>query len=281
MNIAGKLISATVLVLAFSAPVFPQDELTKDTVIVTVNGAEIKLGHVLSLASRLPAQYSSIEDKDLYAGIVDQLVQQQLLSAIVKEETADLRMASENERRALFATEAIQGIYDAALTEQAIKERYTTLYENADPIPEYGASHILVKTEDEAKEIVKQLDGGADFAELAKEKSTGPSGVQGGELGWSRIGSLVPEFEEVMVKLEEGQVSAPVKTQFGWHVIKLTGKRDQPVPEMEIVRAEIEDRLRAVALEKRISQLETEGKIERYKDEVDPSIVRKFELLKD
>jgi peptidyl-prolyl cis-trans isomerase C len=235
----------------------------------------------LSLASRIPEEYTRIDDSQLYAGIVDQLVQQQLLTDLVEEETTELRLAAENEHRALFATEAIQRIYEAGLTEDAIKEKYTTLYVYAEPIPEFSARHILVKTEDEAKEIAKQLEGGADFAELAKEKSTGPSGVQGGDLGWNGIGSLVPEFEAVMVKLDEGQISAPVKTSFGWHVIKLTGKRDQPVPELDLVRAEIEDAIKAGVLEKRISELETEGTIERNVDEIDPSIIRKFELLKD
>lgn len=281
MNIAGKLVSTAAMVLAFSTPGFSQDEVTKETVLVTVNGTDITVGHVLSLASRIPEEYTRIDDSQLYAGIVDQLVQQQLLSGLIEEETTELRLAAENEHRALYATEAIQRIYEAGLTEDAIKEKYTALYVNAEPIPEFGARHILVKTKDEANEIVTQLEKGADFVELAKEKSTGPSGVTGGDLGWNGIGSLVPEFEAVMVKLEEGQVSAPVKTQFGWHVIKLTGKRDQPVPELDQVRAEIEDAIKAGTLEKRISQLETEGKIERNVDEIDPSIIRKFELLKD
>ena len=281
MKTSSRIIATTAAVLMLTAPGFSQDEPTKDTIVAIVNSTDITLGHVLSLASRLPDQYLGIEDKDLFAGIIDQLVQQQLLSDLVVEETVELRLAAENEKRALFASEAIQDVYTEALTEDAIKEQYSALYENAAPIPEYNPSHILVKTEDEAKEIVKLLAADDDFAQLAKEKSTGPSGPGGGDLDWGGLGRLVPEFEAVMVQLEIGAVSEPVKTQFGWHVIKLNGKRSQPAPELETVRAEIEENLKAAALEKKISQLETAGKIERIEQEFDPSIVRKFELLED
>lgn len=281
MGITGKLISTAAAIAAFSTPCFSEDAPTRETVVVTVNGTDITLGHVLSLASRLPDQYLGIEDKDLYAGIVDQLVQQQLLSTLITEESTELRLAGENEKRALFATEAIEGIYSTALTEDAINAQYEVLYNDTAPIQEYKASHILVKTEDEAKGLVEMLNGGGDFTELAKEKSTGPSGPQGGDLGWVGLGQFVPEFEAVMVKLNTGQVSAPVKTQFGWHVIKLDETRNKPLPTLEEVRDEIVEVLKSAALEKRISELETSAKIDRKENEIDPSNVKRFELLQD
>jgi peptidyl-prolyl cis-trans isomerase C len=281
MGIAGKLISTMAVIAAFSSPSFSEDAPTIETVVVTVNGTDITLGHVLSLASRLPDQYLGIADKDLYAGIVDQLVQQQLLSSLITEESTELRLAGENEKRALFATDAIESIYSDALTEDAIKAKYETLYSNATPIQEYNASHILVKTEDEAKELAKLLADGGDFVELAKEKSTGPSGPQGGDLGWVGLGQFVPEFEAVMVKLNIGQISEPVKTQFGWHVIKLDEMRVKPIPKLEEVQSEIEEELRSAALAKRVSELETSAQIDRKEGEIDPSIVKKFELLQE
>lgn len=281
MGITGKIITTAAMVLALSAPSFSQDAPTKATVVASVNGTDITIGHVLALASRLPEQYLNISDKDLYAGIIDQLVQQELLSALITEETSGLKLAAENEKRALFASEATENIYDTALTEEAVMAQYNTLYLNAEPILEYNPSHILVKTVDEAKAIIKQLEGGADFAKLAKEKSTGPSNVQGGELGWVGKGQFVPEFETAMLELEAGQISAPVETQFGWHVIKLSETRNQPVPELEAVREGIEEGIRSEALGKRISELETTGKIARNEEIINPSIVWKFELLKD
>ncbi len=281
MNIMGKLFTTAAVVLTFSTASLAEDAPTRDTVVASVNGANITLGHVVSLASRLPEQYQAIEDDKLFEGIIDQLVQQQLLSALIAEETTALKLASENERRALYATEAIENVYDDAVTEEAVKAQYEELYVKAEPVPEYEASHILVETEEEAKEIIAQLEGDADFAELAKEKSTGPSGASGGALGWAGLGQFVPEFETAMVALEVGQVSEPVKTQFGWHVIKLTETRNQPVPELETVRGEIEEGLKTAALTNKITELEASGKIERLGAEFDPSVVRNLDLIKD
>ena len=281
MRVTGKFMATVATVLALCTSGFAQEAPTRETVIATVNGTDITLGHVLALANRLPNQYMGIEDKNLYAGIVDQLVQQQLLSDLIKEETVELKLASENDHRVLFATEAIEGIYDEALTEEAINKRYTEIYLNVEPIPEFNTSHILVGTEEEAKAIVTQLSDGADFAELAKEKSTGPSGPNGGSLGWTGKGSFVPEFEAAMLGLKTGEVSVPVKTQFGWHVIKLNEARDKPAQKLDVVRDEIEDGLRAEALDKKVSELEASGNIERKDQDIDPSVVKKFELLKD
>ena len=281
MRVTGKFMATVATVLALCTSGFAQEAPTRETVIATVNGTDITLGHVLALANRLPDQYMGIEDKNLYVGIVDQLVQQQLLSDLIKEETVELKLASENDHRVLFATEAIEGIYDEALTEEAINKRYTEIYLNVEPIPEFNTSHILVGTEEEAKAIVTQLSDGADFAELAKEKSTGPSGPNGGSLGWTGKGSFVPKFEAAMLGLKAGEVSVPVKTQFGWHVIKLNEARDKPAQKLDVVRDEIEDGLRAEALDKKVSELEASGNIERKDQDIDPSVVKKFELLKD
>lgn len=281
MGNTGKFMATAATLLVFCAPGFAQEAPTRETVVATVNGTDITLGHVLALANRLPDQYMGVEDKNLYAGIVDQLVQQQLLSDLIKTETAELKLATENERRALYATEAIEDIYAKALTEETVNGRYKSVYLNAEPITEYKSSHILVKTEEEAKTLVEQLSGGADFAELAKEKSTGPTSVNGGNLGWAGKGSFVSEFEAAMIGLKVGEVSTPIKTQFGWHVIKLNETRNKPVPKLDIVRDEIENALRAEALEKRIAELEAAGGVERKDQDIDPSFVKKFELLKD
>ena len=281
MGITCRIITIATAVVALSTPSFAQEEPTKETVIVVANGTEITLGHVLSLASRLPDQFLGVADKDLFAGIVEQLVQQELLRSLITEETAELKLAIENERRALIAGEAIKNIYSAALSEDAIQQRYAMLYKDADPIPEYNPRHILVETESEAKEIVKLLADGGDFAQLAKEKSTGPTGAKGGDLGWVGPGQFVPEFEAAMAQLKEGEVSAPVKTQFGWHVIELVKVRDQAAPELAVVLNEIEETLKVAALEKRISELEVAGGIVRSEQEIDPSFVKKFELLEN
>lgn len=281
MGITRRLITIATTALVLSAPVYAEEEPSKETVIATINGTDITLGHVISLASRLPEQYLDIENKDLYAGIVEQLIQQQLLGSLITEETTVIKLATDNERRALLATEAIDRISVEALTQEAIDEQYNTAYKNEEPIPEYHASHILVETEAEAQRIAEMLAGGADFAETAKQMSTGPSGPSGGDLGWTGLGQLVPEFEATMIALEAGQVSVPVKTDFGWHVIKLNEKRNQPEPELATVLEEIKQALTSAAIDERISQLKESVNIVRNEQEIDPSFIKKFEILQD
>jgi peptidyl-prolyl cis-trans isomerase C len=281
MGITRRIITIATTALVLSAPVYAEEEPSKETVIATINGTDITLGHVISLASRLPEQYLDIENKDLYAGIVEQLIQQQLLGSLITKETTVIKLATDNEKRALLATEAIDRISVEALTQEAIDEQYNTAYKNEEPIPEYHAGHILVETEAEAQRIAEMLAGDADFAETAKQMSTGPSGSSGGDLGWTGLGQLVPEFEATMIALEAGQVSVPVKTDFGWHVIKLNEKRNQPEPELATVLEEIKQTLTSAAIDKRISQLKESVNIVRNEQEIDPSFVKKFEILKD
>ncbi|MGR3467098.1 MAG: peptidylprolyl isomerase, partial [Shimia sp.] len=118
----------------------------------------------------------------------------------------------------------------------------------------------------EAQQIVTDLDGGADFAELAMERSTGPSGPRGGELGWFGAGMMVAPFQEAVETLEVGGVSAPVQTQFGWHVITLNDIRTTEPPAFEAVREDIEGQLRSEALEARIDELRDAAEIARTED---------------
>ena len=258
-----------------------QEVTPKETVVAVVDDKEITLGHLLSLASRLPEEYLTVPAEDLYKGILKQLIQQELLTGLIDEESPVLRLAVENEINALYASEAVAQIYKNAASDENIKKHYTDVYLTADLEPEFKASHILVETEKEADALVKELKDGADFAELAKEKSTGPSGENGGDLGWFGIGQMVPEFETAVLELQAGQISEPVKTQFGWHVIKLLEKRDQPVQPLEVVRAEIEEDLKKAALESKLRELEINAKVYRPEVDFDYEIITEFDLLKD
>jgi peptidyl-prolyl cis-trans isomerase C len=136
---------------------------------------------------------------------------------------------------------------------------------------EVRARHILVETEDEAKAISQQIKGGADFAELAKEKSKDPgSAKEGGDLGYFAKGSMVPEFAEVAFKMYPGQVSNPVKTQFGWHIIKLEDKRSRQVPDFDQVRNQIEAFVARRSQSEFVTQLRETAKIERLEKPATP-----------
>ena len=144
---------------------------------------------------------------------------------------------------------------------------------SATPGKEFNAAHILVETEEEAKALKAELDGGADFATLAKEKSVGPSGPNGGDLGWFGVGMMVKPFEDAVVGLEPGQVSDPVQTQFGWHVIKLNETRDAAAPSLDEKREELEGELRSAAVESHVRELTEGAEIVKMVDGIDPAIL--------
>ena len=159
-----------------------------------------------------------------------------------------------------------------ALSEEAINAAYKAQYVDQDPGKEFNASHILVETEEDAAAIVESLAAGADFAETAKEKSTGPSGPNGGSLGWFGTGAMVPEFEQAVVGLEVGQVSVPVQTQFGWHVIRLNETRVQDVPTLDEVRQEIEGQVREQAMLSAVEEAVSKADVDRSgSEELDPA----------
>lgn len=262
-----------------AASAAPAIDAKADTVVATVNGEEITVGHVVSLAARLPEQYQSLADDVLFNGILDQLIQQALLAQRVDDGTDAMKYAVENERRALLATEAVNRIGAAAVTEEAVQKAYAERYTSGPATQDFYASHILVETEDEAKAIITELEGGSDFAELAKEKSIGPSNVQGGELGWIEPGQTVAPFEAAALALKPGELSVPVETQFGWHVIKLKELRDHEPPTLDEVRENIESELSEQAIQAAIDILDDGASVDRMDAGIDPAVVRQTTLL--
>lgn len=247
-----------------------------DRVLATVNGTAITLGHVAALRDSLPQQYQAIPDPVLFNAILDQLIQQTVL-AQAAEGTLDARATAglENVRRDFVARVAVEGVARAAATPEALAEAYRTKYAEATPQTEWNAAHILVATEDEAKAILAEIEAGADFAAKAQEHSTDRgSAAQGGALGWFGLGMMVPEFEAAVVALEPGQVSAPVQTQFGWHIVRVNDKRQAAVPPFEAVKGELADELGRAAVDARIAELMAAATVERTTDGVDPAMMR-------
>lgn len=258
-----------------------QQAPTSETVVVTVNGKDITVGHVIALANRLPDRFKQLPDIDLFKGVVDQLIQQSLLSHEVDADSKAIRLSIENETRALLATVALGEVEDAATTDELIEKAYNDQYSDATGTQEFNAAHILVKTENEAKDLITKLESGVDFAQLARAKSTGPSGPNGGALGWFGLGQMVPQFEQAVVIMDIGAISPPVKTQFGWHVIKLNEKREKPAAPLVDVRAQLIERLQTVAVEKYLNNIELTADIKRSDRKFDPSIIRQSKLLAD
>ena len=254
---------------------------TAETVVATVNGVEITLGHMIVARASLPEQYQQLDDKVLYDGILEQLVQQSALAQTFEGEPP-LRVTKsiENEQRSLLAGEVVEGILQEAVTEEALQELYDRQFGDIDPEEEYNASHILVESEEEAIAVKESIEGGADFAATAREKSTGPSGPNGGELGWFGSGMMVPAFEAATIALGVGEVSDPVQTQFGWHIIKLNETRKAEIPTLDDVREELTQELSQMAAQEAITKAAEAADVQIPADlEVDPAILKQITLL--
>jgi len=271
---------ATVSVMVSLATSSVSQDATAETVVATVNGTDITLGHIIVLQDSLPEQYQSLPDDVLFSGLLDQLIQQSVLAGQAGEPSAIITLRLENERRTLLAGSAIQAVIDSELTEEAYQAAYEARFAGAEPTNEFNASHILVESEEEAKALVVELDGGADFAELAIAKSTGPSGPNGGELGWFGPGMMVKPFEDVVTEMETGQISAPVKTQFGWHVIKLNEARIKETPTLDSVRSELTEEIQQRVIEQTLADLTANADVSRPDvSELDPAIIRDLGLV--
>jgi peptidyl-prolyl cis-trans isomerase C len=269
------------LMLAVSAPAMAQDQdVAVDTVIATVNSTEITLGHMLVIRARLPQQYNELDEKVLFDGILDQIVQQTILSQQSDELTATNRLILQNEERALLSSQVVADAARAATTDEAVQEAYDAEFADAGGETEFNASHILVETEEEAQAVVADLEGGADFGELAREKSTGPSGPNGGVLGWFGTGMMVPAFEQAVVGLAPGQISPPVQTQFGWHVIILNEKRQTEAPTLEEVRDQVVETIQRSAIEALVAELKETAEVQLPEEGAfDPALINQVGLL--
>ena len=266
------------LAVTLAMPAQAQDA---NTVVATVNGKDITIGHMILARTTLPEQYQQLPDDVLFEGILKQLVEQSLLAdSFTGDLPKRISISLENEKRSLIAGERVEAVLTAALTYEAIQAAYDSKFADAEPTQEYNASHILVETEEEALALKSELDAGADFASAAKEKSTGPSGSNGGALGWFGKGAMVPSFEAAVADLDVGAVSAPVKTQFGWHVIILNETRNASAPTLAEVRPELEDALRKSALSNAIEILREKADVDQSGAEgINPSVLSDLSVV--
>ncbi|MCF2871435.1 peptidylprolyl isomerase [Octadecabacter sp. G9-8] len=277
------LASAAVFALtAGFAQADSHSETTAQTVVASVNGSDITLGQLIMLRSQLPEQYQQLPDDVVFNGLIEQLVNQQLLADTLEEEPARVGIAIANELRSLRAGEVVNAMSNEEISDEALQEAYDARFAGVEPDQEFNASHILVATEEEAVAVKEMIDDGADFAETAVEKSTGPSGPSGGELGWFGPGMMVAEFEEAVMTLDAGDVSDPVQTQFGWHIVKLNETRMTALPALDDLRSELATEIQQERLNEKLNALtETADITLPEEDEFDYSLIQNLELLED
>ncbi|MEX0371536.1 MAG: peptidylprolyl isomerase [Tateyamaria sp.] len=263
---------------AMALPATAQDA---DTVVATVNGTDITVGHMIVARASLPEQFQQLPNEVLFSGILEQLINQTLLAQAFEGDLpkrAELQI--QNETRSLTAGEELEKLFQASLTDDAIQAAYDAKYDGVTPQEEYNASHILVETEEEAAAIKAEIEAGADFAATAREKSTGPSGPNGGQLGWFGTGAMVPSFEAAVIALEVGEVSEPVQTQFGWHVIILNETRTPDNPTLDEVRGDIVQEVRDAAVESYVAELMDAAQINQDgAADLDPAILQDLTLV--
>ncbi|HOZ33778.1 MAG TPA: peptidylprolyl isomerase [Tabrizicola sp.] len=271
--------SGLAVLAALAAPVWAEGE-TADTVVATVNGTKLTLGNMIALRESLPEQYQSLPDDVLFKGILDQLVQQETLRQSVTDLSPRQSATVENDTRGYVSGVAIDAIVATAVTDEALQAAYDKRYKDAAPQKEFSASHILVDTVEEAEAIKTELAGGADFAELAKAKSTDTgSGANGGDLGWFGLGVMVQPFEDAVVAAKIGEVTGPVQSDFGYHLILVKETRDAANPPLDDIRDELAAEIENAAIDAKIEELSKTATITREGEGIDPTILKNSALI--
>lgn len=275
----SKFWSVVALAAALSGPALAEGE-TADTVVATVNGVKITLGHMIALRETLPAEYQQLPDDVLFKGIYNQLIQQEVLAQSVGELGPRVLATIDNDKRGLVSGIAIETLVASAVTDEALQAAYDARFKDAAPQTEYNAAHILVATQEEADAIKAELAGGADFAEIAKAKSTDTgSGANGGDLGWFGLGMMVKPFEDAVVGAKVGEVTGPVQTDFGFHLILVKETRVAEKPTLDQLREELAAEIENTAINAKIEELTKAATVTREGEALDPAILKNSALI--
>lgn len=272
-------LGAMAVSLSITTGAIAQD-VTADTVVAKVGDTEITVGELIIARSMLPAQYAQFPDEVLFTGLVDQLVQQQLLADALETTPPSVIYTIQNEQRSLMAAQVIDDITQTSITQELLQEAYQDRFADAPETPEFRAAHLLVATEEEANAAKAQLDAGEAFADVAAGVSTDVTSANGGDLGWFGAGAMVEEFETAVMALEIDEISDPFETQFGWHIVTLTDQRARPAPTFEQVVQQLSAELQEAAVIAYLDELSAATTVERPEEGAfDPSVINQVELL--
>jgi peptidyl-prolyl cis-trans isomerase C len=252
------------LALLTGLPVRAQDA---NPVLAKVNGAEIRASDVALAEEELGPSLAQMDPATKKENVLSFLIDMKIVSKeaedkkIADRDDFKTRLAFARNRLLMDNLLAVEG--KAATTDENMKKVYEEAAKQISGEQEVHARHILVETEDQAKKIADELKKGADFAELAKKESKDPGAADGGDLGFFTKDQMVPEFSTAAFALEPGKISDPVKSQFGWHVIKVEEKRTRKAPDFEQVKPQIETYVVRKAQADYVAKLRTAAKVER------------------
>ena len=265
--LAAVSIAALAGVLIASDGLHAQTKTDPNTVLAKGPGVEIKQSDLDLADEEIGAQLQGVDDATKREQLLGYLIDLKIVAKAAEDkklgDDADFKRRVAFARDRLLMDRLLNNEAKAAVTDAEMRKIYDEAAKQITTEEEVRARHILVESEDEAKQIIADLKKGGDFAAIAKAKSKDPGGSEGGDLGFFTRGQMVPEFSDVAFKLPVGQLSDPVKSQFGWHVIKVEEKRNKKAPEFDQVKPQIEQYAMRRAQADLVTKLRDSIKVER------------------
>jgi peptidyl-prolyl cis-trans isomerase C len=271
----GRLTGA-LIVLALIGPgsvAFGQGS-DQDRVRARFAGEEIRQSDIEFFVSQLPDQARAAPRDQIEPLVVDELINTRLVARLARsagtQDNEDYKRQVEDAAARILQAVYLGGQIEVRMTEERLAKAYEVFVAENPPTEQMRASHILVEAKENAQAIVEEVRGGGDFAEVARRESTGPSASAGGDLGYFEKGQMVPTFAEAAFALEADEVSDPVQTQFGWHVIKRVDRRQTPPPSLDEVRGELTQQLTGEIMGEVLSEAREGVTIEKFDAEGNP-----------
>jgi peptidyl-prolyl cis-trans isomerase C len=260
-------LGALTLAAFLCAPLATLRAQDSNPVVARANGVDIRESDLAfaeeEIGSSMPQMAPEQKRDYLITYLADVVILSQAAEQQKLNERADVQRRLTFDHNRVLMEALLQNAGQAAATDEAMHKVYDEAVKQMGSEEEVHARHILVPTEDEAKAIEAELKKGADFAALAKEKSKDPGAADGGDLGYFTKDQMVPEFAEVAFKLDKGQISDPVHTQFGWHIIKVEDKRIKPTPTFDQVKTQLQTYVAHRAQAELVDNLRKTATIER------------------
>ncbi len=261
---------------ALLAPAAAQEEQADRSqgLIATVDGQEIRQADVSAFVATLPPQTQQLPREQLLQLVLQELINTKILVKLARRD--GFHEVPEFKRQIDFAADQIlrqiflEQLSETALNDEAIQKYYDENIGSAEGDVEVRARHILLETEKDALAVVEEIQNGGDFEQLARDRSTGPSAPAGGDLGYFTRDAMVAPFAEAAFAMTAGEVSAPVQTQFGWHVIKVEDRRETAPPPLEQVRDEIARQLFRQVVQNAISDERENSEVVLYDAQGNP-----------
>ena len=263
-----KIVSSILAFLLFSIMFLKATQAQNIPIVANVNNEDISLETMIHAMNELPPEIQSQPFMSYYEDLLERVIDIKLFAQEGKkmklDEEPSVRAAIDFVIEKVLMQAFLSKYIQENIKEENIKASYNNFIADETSREEIKASHILMDTESEAIDVINMLNNGDDFAELAKNKSTGPSGPSGGDLGWFKRGQMVPPFEKAAFSLNKNEITQlPVQTQFGWHVIKIFDKRIPEAPSYESMKSKLIQDLERKIVSKKIQDLRNDALIEK------------------